>query len=253
MKERSGKPDMPALAIIGLGLGAIGTGLSYSSQMSAANTQAQFSALNAQASAQQATQNASVQALQSQIQAANQTAQQQSAFETAEAQRQQAEMDAKMGVENNRRGRDEFLRELAAANAQQGASGAVLATGSPIDILLAASDRERQQEDANQYQINAGRTAGFRQAAGTELAGRGAGMNASLYQLQSLSAIQEGRDRAAQARLEGFAGQAQAQGMRNSAFGGLIGGIAGNINAFSNSPLNPWTKPKAPTYTPMRY
>jgi len=218
--------------VIPLVIGLVGAGLSYGAQRSAASTQETFSLLNAQAGAQQATQNASVQALQAQLQATQQQTQQQSAFETAEAQRAQAEMDAKMGIENNRRGRDEFLRALASAQAQQGASGAILATGSPIDVLMAAADTEQQQEQDNQWQINAGRTAGFRQAANTELAGRGAGMNASLYQLQSLSAVQEGRDRAAQSRLEGFAGQATAQGMRNSALGGLFSGVASNVNAW---------------------
>ncbi len=238
---------MPFLPALGAIVGIAGTGISYFSQRSAANTQAQFSALNAQAGVQQATQNASVQSLQAQLQATQQQTQQQSAFETADAQRQQAEMDAKMGIENNRRGRDEFLRALASAQAQQGASGAILAEGSPIDVLMAAADTEDQQELGNQWQINAGRTAGFRQAANTELAGRGAGMNASLYQLQSLSAVQEGRDRAAQARLEGFAGQATAQGMRNSALGGLFSGVASTIS----SSINPWGTPKG--YTPKRY
>jgi hypothetical protein len=243
---------MPFLPALGAIVGIAGTGISYFSQRSAANTQSVFSNLNAQAGVQQATQNAAVQSLQSQLQATQQQTQQQSAFETAEAQRQQAEMDAKMGIENNRRGRDEFLRALASAQAQQGASGAILATGSPIDVLMNAADTEQQQEQDAQWQINAGRTAGFRQAANTELAGRGAGMNSSLYMLQSLSAVQEGRDRAAQARLEGFAGQATAQGMRNSALGGLFSGVASNLTSFSNSPLNPWGKPKT-TYTPKRY
>jgi hypothetical protein len=43
--------------------------------------------------------------------------------------------------------------------------------------------------------------------------------------------------------------------MRNAAFGGLLGGIGSNINAFAGSSLNPWAKPKASSssYVPRRF
>lgn len=219
---------MPALAIVGSLIGAVGTGLSYVSQMNAAKTAETFSNLNAQAGVQAAQQQSSIAQLQSQLQAQQAATAKQAAFQNADAMRQQAEMDAKISQENIRRGRDEFMRQLSAANAQQGGSGVVLATGSPLDVLINAADQEQQVEQDQQYQTNAARVAGFRGAAAEELGGRVQGMNASLYQIQSLAAVDEGRMRATQARLGGLAGQSQAAGLRNQAFGGLISGIAGN-------------------------
>lgn len=227
---------MPALAIVSAVVGLAGTGLSYASQMSAAKTEATFSALNAQAGAQQAQQQSAIAAMQANLQGAQAQAQQQSAFNNAEALRAQADADAKIGQENIRRGRDEFARQLAAANAQAGGSGVNVATGSPLDFLMKAADTEQQQEAGDQYGINANRVAGYRQAAGEELQGNVQGMNQSLYQLQSLQAIKSGRQGVAQAKLEGYAGAARAQGMQNSALGGLVGGIGGSLTSFSNTP-----------------
>lgn len=223
---------MPALAAIGAVVGAVGTGLSYVSQMSAANTAQTFSNLNAQAGVQAAQQQSAIASLQANLQEQQATTAKQAAFQNAESMRQQADQDAKIGQENIRRGRDDFMRQLAQANAQAGGSGATVATGSPLDYLLNAADTEKQREAGENYQINAGRVAGYRAAAGEELGGRVQGMDASLYQIQSLAAIDAGRTGVAQAKLQGFAGAAQAQGMRNSALGGLFSGIGQNLNSW---------------------
>lgn len=234
---------MPALAIIGGVLGAVGTGLSFSAQMNAAKTQSVFSNLNAQAGIQQAQQQGAIGSLQAQLQAQTAKTQQQSDFNNAEALRAQADNDARIAQESTRRGRDEFARQLAAANAQAGGSGVNVATGSPLDFLMKKASQEQQTEQDQQYQTNAGRVAGYRQAAGQELGGNVQGMNSSLFQLQSLSAVEEGRMGAIQARLGGLAGGAQAQGLRNSAFGGLISGGANTLNQFGSNPWwQPWKK-----------
>ena len=219
---------MAFLPAIGAVLGAVGTGISFVSQMSAAKTQAQFSALNAQAGIQSATQQASVASLQSQIQANQAATAQKAAYENADALRAQAEQDAAIGQQNIRRNRDEFQRQLAQATAAQGGSGAVIAAGSPLDLLVNAADTEAQDEAWSGYGVNTARNAAYREAAGVQLGGRVQGMNSSLYQLESLSAIQEGRAAASQARITGLQGQAAAAGMRSQAFGGLLGGI-GNL------------------------
>lgn len=236
----------PAISIIGLALGAAGTGLSYVSQMNAANTQATFSQLNAQAGAQQATQQASIAAMQANLHGVQSTNAQNAAQNNALATRQQADQDAAIGQANARRNRDEFTRQLAQVTAAQGGSGAILSTGSPLDLLMNAADKENQQQQDSQYGINAARTAGYRQAAGESLGAQAQGINASLFQLDALSDVEAGRMGAVQAQLGGLAGQATAAGMRSQAFGGLIGGLGGNLSAYANSPLSPW-RPK-PAY-----
>src|SRR5689334_8276302 len=94
--------------IISLAFSAIGTGLQYSAQMSAAKTQETFAMLNAQAGAQQATQQANQLALQSQLQAAQSAAAQRTAQENANAMRDQVEQDSMAAQENLRRSREEF-------------------------------------------------------------------------------------------------------------------------------------------------
>ncbi len=220
---------MPALPYIALALGAVGTGLQYSAQMNAANTQATFSALNATAGAQQSTQQASIAAMQANLQGVQAQNAQNAAQNNALAARQQADQDAAVAQENVRRNRDEFTRQLAQATAAQGGSGAVLATGSPLDFLMKEKDLQDQREQDAQYGINAARAHGYREAAGEELGGRAQGINASLYQLDALSAVETGRFGATQAQLQGLAGQATAAGMRSQAMGGLIGSRRGRL------------------------
>lgn len=224
---------MPPLATIGLILGVAGTGLSYSAQMSAARTSETFSMLNAQAGAQQATQQSSIAALQAQLQATQADTAARAAADNAEAIRAEAEADAAVGQENIRRNRDEFTRQLAIATAEAGGSGAVVATGSPLDFLVNAADAEAQEERGAGYLLNSARAAANRRAAGVALGGRVEGLNASLFQLQGLAAVQEGRMGVASARLGGLAGRAQAGGMRSAAFGGLIGGLAGAASSYA--------------------
>jgi hypothetical protein len=215
------------LAIGGLLLGGIGTGVQYSAQMDAARTQEQFSLLNAQAGVQQATQQANMAAMQAQLQQVQSQTAQAAAQDNANTARQQTESEAAQAQENARRQREEFARALAAQNAQVAGSGVNVATGSPLDFLLNASEQQRQVEADTQWGIENERRAGYRKAAGIALGGRVEGLNADLYALDSMAALQQGQMGAAQARLNGLAGQAQAQGMRSGALGSLFGGIGG--------------------------
>ncbi len=213
--------------IVALALGGLGAGLQYAAQMDAANTQSTIATLNAQAGVAQATQQGNITSLQAQLQQEQAKTAQRAAFENAEAMRQEADLETKIGLENTRRQRDEFRRGLAQAIAQQGGSGATLMTGSPLDLLIAAADEEQQIELDNLYGINAARTKGFREAAGVELGGRVEGLNATLYGLDSMAALAQGRAQASQARIDGLLGQSKASGMRLGAFGNLIGNSAG--------------------------
>lgn len=212
--------------IVALALGGIGAGLQYAAQMDAANTQSTISMLNAQAGVAQATQQANVTSLQAQLQQEQAKTAQRAAYENAEAMRAETDMATQVGLENTRRQRDEFRRGLAQAIAQQGGSGATLMTGSPLDLLIAAADEEQQIELDNLYGINAARTQGYRQAAGVQLGGRVEGVNATLYGLDSMAALAQGRAQASQARIDGLLGQSKASGMRLGAFGNLAGNAA---------------------------
>jgi hypothetical protein len=212
----------PVVGTIGLILGAVGTGLSYSAQMSAASTQETFSLLNAQAGVQQATQQANMAALQSQLQSAQADTARRAAEDNAAAMRSRVESDSAQAQENLRRDREEFARKLAAARAQSAGSGVDVTSGSPLDMLLAASEEQAQLEAEQQWQIGNLRSRGFRQAAAVALGGRVEGLNSSLYLLEGEAAQAEGRMRATQARLGGMAGQAQASGQRAAAFGSLF-------------------------------
>jgi hypothetical protein len=225
-----------ALPVIGLALGAVGTGLSYFSQMNAAKSAETFSMLNAQAGVQAAQQQGAIASLQAQLQATQAETAERAANDTADAARAAAESDAAVAQENIRRIRDEFTRALAEATAQAGGSGAVITTGSPLDYLVTAADQEAQEERTATWVMGTARQRAYREASAIELGGKVQGMNASLFQLESLSAIQQGRTGAAQARLGGLAGRAQAGGMRSAAFGGLIGGAASTVNAFAATP-----------------
>lgn len=210
----------------------VGTGVSYAASRSAANTQETFSKLNAMAGMQEAQQQSQMAAMQSTLQETQAQVAQQSAQENAEALRQQAEVDAQIQNENIRRKRDDFAMQLAQATAQAGSSGAVIAAGSPLDMLVNAAAMENQEEQTARYGINAGRQAAMREAAGVAIGGRIQGLNASIFNLEGLASLAAGRTAAAQARLGGYAGAAQAGGMRSQAFGGLISGVGGAASSY---------------------
>lgn len=224
-----------ALGIIGVAMGAIGTGLQYSASMSAARTQEQFSNLNAMAGMQQATQQANQQMLQSELQSAQSQTAQRSATENAEAARNQSELERRMAQEDIRRSHEDFRRKFAAMSAQAGGSGVDVGTMSPLENLFRASEEQMAIESDMNFVANNSRTESMRRAAAINLGGRVEGLNASLFTLQGESQLAEGRMRAAQARLDGLAGRAQAQGMRNQAFGAAVSGIAST--AFSGAQL----------------
>jgi hypothetical protein len=92
-----------ALPVIGLALGAVGTGLSYFSQMNAAKSAETFSMLNAQAGVQAAQQQGAIASLQAQLQATQAETAERAANDTADAARAAAESDAAVAQENIRR------------------------------------------------------------------------------------------------------------------------------------------------------
>lgn len=155
----------PVIGTIGLIVGAVGAGLQYSALMSAARTQRQFALLNAQAGVQQATQQANMAALQSQLHSTQADTARRAAEDSATAIRSQVETERAVAQENIRRDCDEFARKLAATRAQAGGSGVDVTAGSPLDLLLKASEDEDLLAAEQHWHAGTRRDLGFRQAA----------------------------------------------------------------------------------------
>ena len=201
--------------------------MSYSAQKSAANTQSTFGLLNAQAGAQQARLQGRQQMLSAEVQAASARAQAASAANNALGMKEQVEAESRIATENIRRSRDEFARTLGALRAQGSESGLLETTGSPLDFLTKAAEDQQLFESEQRWADESSRRSGFRGAAVEKARGSQLGLNAALYQLDGSASIAAGRLGVSQARMNGYAAQAGANGMRRDATAGLIGSAAG--------------------------
>lgn len=210
---------------IALAVSAVGAGMSYSAQTSAAKSQSQFSLLNAQAGAQAARLQGRQQMLSAQIQAAAAGAQARSAANNAVAIREQTEMESRVAQENIRRSRDEWSRTLAGLRSQAGDSGVLETTGSPLDFLVKAAEDQQLMESEMRWQDETNRRAGFRKAAIEKAGGLKLGLDSSLYTIQGQANLAASKVNASQAIMNGYAGQAEAAGLRAGATSGLISNI----------------------------
>ncbi len=215
-----------AVGIASLVLGAVGTGVSYAAQQSAAATQERFSMLNAQAGVQQAQQSGQLGVLQSQLQQTQAQVARDAAFQNSTATQQETEANAAAAAEDIRRQRVGNARQIAMQIAQGGASGALITTGSPLDFLINQSEQQQQTELDMQWQADADRRLGYRRAAILQSGGVTQDINSQLYQIEGMATQQAARTAATQARLGGLAGRANAQGVRYGALGSLIGQAA---------------------------
>lgn len=219
---------------IALAASAVGAGMSYSAQVKAADSQSQFSYLNAQAGAQSARLQGRQQMLQASIQAAAAQAQARSASNNATAIQEQTEAESRIAQENIRRSRYEFSRTLGALRASAGDSGVLETTGSPLDFLVKASEDQQLLESEMRWQDEGNRRAGFRKAAIEKSGASQLGLNASLFTIQGQADMAASKVAASQARMNGLAGMAEAQGMRAGATAGLISGIGSTTSSAFN-------------------
>lgn len=213
------------LAIVSIGVAAAGAGMSYSAQTSAARTQSTFALLNAQAQSQAARQQGRQQMLSAEIQAAAARAQQASQANNAAAMVEQVEANSRIASENIRRSREEFARTLGAMRAGASESGVLETTGSPLDFLVKASEDQQLYEAEQRWADEGARRQGFRAAAIERSGAAQSGLNAALYTIDGAAALAAGRLGASQARLNGYAGLAAADGMRTQAAAGLVSNI----------------------------
>ena len=220
----------PVLAGISILTTAVGGGLSYAAQMSGSRTASTFATLNAAAGLQQAQSQGRMAQLQAQMQAAKAMAEQKSAMNNAQAIREQTDMETKVAQENIRKSRDVFNETLANKRAQGAGSGVSDATGSPLQLLVTASEDQAMYEAEQRWADENNRRLGYRRAQVEEHQGALQGLNASLYQLDGMAALAESKMKASQVRLNEFGALGQASGMRNQALGGLIGSIGSIAN-----------------------
>lgn len=219
------------IAVISLVVGAVGAGVSYSAQQSAAKSQSLFATLNAQSGLQQTQAQGRAAALQANLAAAKADAAQKSANNNAQAIREQTEMESRVNQENIRKSREKFRHDLSANRAALGSSGIVDTTGSPLDLLVNAAEDQSLFESEQRWSDENNRRKGFRLALAEEYQGRAQGLNSALYQLDAAASLANSRMEQSQIRLNKFSQLASARGASLSATGGLIsniGGLAGN-------------------------
>lgn len=224
------------IPIIGLALGAIGTGISYYGQQQAAKTQAQFAMLNAQAQQAQAQQQGSIARAQASMQAAQTQQQQKLAEINAQTLRGEADAATRAAQVNIERQRDDQRRFRSMLTARGGASGTVVGQGSQMDILMQTVELQTLENAEYAYQTEAQRRALYRQAEGARLGAEQSGIQAGLDIMEGEARASAYRAQGVQAQLQGLGAVASARGASISALGaaaqgfGQLGFQAYNLN-----------------------
>ncbi len=225
-----------AIPLIGLALGAVGTGISYYGQQQAAKTQAQFAMLNAQAQQAQAQMQGNTARAQAQMQAVQTQQQQKLAQVNAQTLRGEAESAAAAARVNISRQMDDQRRFRSMIQARAGASGTVAGQGSQLDILLQTAELQTLENAEYAYQTEIQRRSLFRQAEGARLGAEQAGIQAGLDIMGGEARASAYRAQGVQAQLAGLGQVASARGASLSALGaaaqgfGQLGFQAYNLN-----------------------
>lgn len=217
----------PALPIIGLALGAIGTGVSVYSQAEAARTQSQFAQLNANAAQVQAAMQAQQASSQAAISAQQATNQQRAGEAQAAAFRDEAEQATRVAQINIGRQMEEQARVRSMMQAKQGASGAIVGQGSQLDILIESAELSAQQNAEAIYQANNQRRQLYRQAEGAQIGADTASLQSGIELMQGQARASAYRSQGVQAQIRGLAGVDAARGASMGALGGAVSGFGG--------------------------
>lgn len=231
------------VAIIGSVVSAVGAGVSYSAQQSAAADNAQLALLNAQAQSQAARQAGDLGAMQAAINAQLAAKDAEAANANARALEAQAAIGTDISQQNIRKTREEFARLLAAQRVQAAKAGVADTTGSPLELLANTAAEEQRQADILRYEDENNRRSLFHAAAEQRNEGIMAQIRGLSQQSQGASARGEALAQIAQSKLNLYSARAQSQAMRNQATGSLISS-AGNIamssySTFRASPRGP--------------
>jgi hypothetical protein len=218
------------ITVVALAASAVGAGVSYSAQQSAAADNAQLALLNAQGQTQAAKQQGELGAMQAQL---NQQLNKQLSDRDQAAAEQNArtlEAQAKLGTEvtqgNIQKTREEFARMLAAQRVQAAKAGVADTTGSPLELLAKTAADEQRTANQMRYEDENNRRGLF---GGAFEQRDQAKINAQLSKIDGLSMASQGAaargtalNQIAQAKLDLYAARAQSDGMRQQATAGLI-------------------------------
>jgi hypothetical protein len=219
-------------------ISAVGAGVSYVAQSSAAREADALARLNMDFQRQTATQNAALQAQAQQMQAAQ--AQAQAALQNiqAGAVTQRTEAESRQAQDNIRRAREASEAMRARLRAGAGASGVNPDTASPLDLVAseaaAAAEDAMWQRDADEMR----RKAGALDAIGIKAGAVQSSLQAGFLTAAADNSIVEGRLAGRQAALNYYGQRAQNNGVRAGALGGLIssaGSFAGDYYQFRNA------------------
>jgi len=210
------------IAIGGLVLSAVGTGMSVASSNNAAKSQEQLALLNAQAQTQAARQTGRLQSVQAQVNAALAEKDKVMANAAAQGLERQAGVVAATGRENTRRQRAEFAVFLAQQRASIAGSGVVDTTGSPLAILENTAKESQRAAEDTLFEVESQRRNIFDEATVQRNAGTVSGIEAMGFRGQAAGAIGNIGMQSAQARLDYLGARAGAQAMRNNATGMAI-------------------------------
>lgn len=218
---------MAVIGIAGLVLGAVGTGMSYYSQRSAAETGSRLALLNAQAQTQQVMQEGRIAAAGARLQELRSKKMQEAAYSQATAMRERVEAGSRAAQENIRRQRQEFSSLIARQRAAAGKAGVVPETGSPLELLEDSAEQEALLEAEMRHQDEIARRVGFREADIEQLGGQIEGINQGLYSLNAAAAISRSQAQESQIKLDLMSAQAGYRGQQTAALGGLLSNVGG--------------------------
>jgi hypothetical protein len=210
------------IAIIGAVAGAVGTGMSYQAQQSAAKDNSQLALLNAQSQTQAARQAGELSAMQASINQALAAKDAEAANANAVALERQAAMGTNIAQDNIRKTREEFARMLAAQRVQAAKSGVADTTGSPLELMMQTASREQSEADKMRYEDEVNRRGLFASAQEQRNAGVMARIQGMSYAAQGMNSRAAANSQIAQSKLDLYAARAQSQAMRNQATGALV-------------------------------
>lgn len=209
---------------------AVGTGLSFFGQRSAAKQQNATAMLNFQMQSQQIQQQREASGLQSAIQQTIASNEKAAMDRNAQVLEQQAGVATAAGNENMKRTRADYARILASQRAQLGASGVADTTGSPLQMLAFTAEEGQRAADETLFQTEQQRRNLFREADNQRAQGLAAEMDIYGAQARGGAAKLQASNAMAQAQMDLASVRQNSAAMKRSAWGELIGGIGGLVN-----------------------
>lgn len=220
------------LAIGGLATSAVGVGMQYSAQKTAARQQEALSKYNYAVAQQNIRQQQAMAEWSARAQAGQAEANAAMARQTAEANARNleshAEATASRSREEQRRMREDHLRALAVSNARTARSGVELTTGTPVERL--ADDVRNQRLGASDawFIMNTERDAQLWDAKleryGGEIGAANYSGQASLLRAEGELAPIKARMQMREAEIGRIQGMNDASGLRSAAAAGLVAG-----------------------------